>query len=142
MKELNNELLDEKNLLNNSDTLTDVKIKSQEILTEVTSIANEELKTGQIIKTPSPEELLSRASMAFIKDLKHLEEVFNKLSVRGKTRAILSILNLPPDKVPVKLQDKNEYLAFALGQNILNNRFLITQHHVNQEIARIREEKE
>jgi len=109
--------------------------------TEVTSIAKEEARTGQEVKVPSVEELVSRAQMSFIINRKKFGDVFAKLSSRGKNRVMSSVLDLPMDGLPVYLKGDVEKLGFALGQRILSDRFLITQHHINEEVKRIREEK-
>jgi len=109
--------------------------------TEVTSIAKEEARTGQEVKMPSVEELVSRAQMSFIINRKKFGDVFAKLSARGKNRVMSAVLDLPMDGLPVYLKGDVEKLGFALGQRILSDRFLITQHHINEEVKRIREEK-
>lgn len=127
---------------NNQQLETKSETKENTPLTEVTSIAKEEAKTGQEVKVPSVEELVSRAQMSFIINKKKFSEVFNSLSGRGKNRVMASVLDLPMDGLPVYLKGDAEKLGFALGQRILSDRFLITQHHINEEVKRIREEKE
>ena len=62
------------NLLNKSDTVQDVKTQ---VLTEVTSVAREEQATGQQIKLPTVEELYSKATLSFVRNLKHLNDIIN-----------------------------------------------------------------
>lgn len=114
----------------------------KEVRTEVTSVAQEELKTGQKVKVPTAEELVSKATVSMVSNMQMLEHVFGKLSARGKNRALIAILNLPMDDLPVGLRTIEEKQAFVLGQRIIADRFLITQHHINQEVKRIREEKQ
>lgn len=102
--------------------------------TQVTSLAQEEQAAGKKIEMPSPEELVQRASTSLLQKLAQLEAVFMKLSSRGKTRVMLAILNLPMDGVPVHLQSEAEKVAFALGQRVIGDRFVIIQHHINMQI--------
>jgi hypothetical protein len=111
--------------------------ENKEILTEVTSIAKEEQKTGQPIlpKQLSDEEVVARQSAAFISLKKRFHEAFKGLSSKGKTRVALAVLDLPTSGIPVKLIDQMEKYAFMVGQQALASRFVITQYHINQEIA-------
>lgn len=135
------------NLLNNSDNVQDVHNKAA--TTEVTSIAREEAATGQKIAMPSAEELYTRASMSFIRNMKHLNDLITsrnggsyKISRKGMNRLVNSILQLPMDGLPVTLQGEEEKMAFALGQRIIADRFLITQKHIIEERKRLQEESE
>lgn len=101
---------------------------------QVTSLAQEEQATGKKIEMPTPEELVNRASASLLTKLTQLEAVFAKLSSRGKTRVMTAILNLPMDGVPVHLQNEQEKVAFALGQRVIGDRFVIIQHHINMQI--------
>jgi len=105
--------------------------------TEVTSIQKEEEKTGQKINVPSAEELVSRAGGSFITNKKYLAELFPKLSSRAKNRVLLAILDLPTDGIPVNLKEDEEKLCFALGQRVISDRFILTQHYINEERKRI-----
>lgn len=116
------------------------QVQQKEQLTEVTSVAKEELKTGNKVQMPSPEEIVHRASSSYISGLQELERLFRsgKISNRGMTRTMIAILSLPSDGVPVKLKDSTEKYAFAVGQGVIRDRFLITQYHVVQEQKIIR----
>jgi len=133
-----NDLLDKTNLLTNSDTTTDILEKANEIkselTTQVTSIAQEEQKTGQQVKVPSIEELVANASSSYFNSMVHFEQVFTKLSARAKTRVAVAVLQLPEEKVPVKMKTDEERLAFGLGQRALANRFLLTQYYINRQV--------
>jgi hypothetical protein len=109
--------------------------KPEQPLTEVTSVAKEELKTGVKVQTPTAEELVHRANSSFMAGLVELENIFKsgKLSQRGMRRATIAILSLPQEGLPVGLQKGLEQYAFALGQRIIRDRFIITQYHVAQE---------
>lgn len=112
--------------------------KKDEVRTEVTSVAQEELKTGQKVKVPTAEELVAKATISMVSNMQHLEAIFSKLGARAKSRALVSILNLPMDDLPVGLRTIEEKQCFVLGQRIIADRFLITQHHINEEVKRIR----
>lgn len=112
--------------------------------TEVTSIANEE-KQGATIEVPQPQDLVNRASASLLTNLKILEmfadakqgsEMF--LSKKAMKRVLLAIIDLPSEGVPVKLRGEAEKKAFAIGQRAIADRFLITQHYINQEIRQAR----
>ena len=58
-------------------------------------------------------------------------------------RSILnSILQLPMDNMPVMLQGDDEKAAFALGQRIIADRYLITHHHILEEKKRLQKQAE
>jgi len=116
-------------------------------VTEVTSIAKEEEKTGVKIQTPSREELVARANSSMIVDFKRLEQLVTqkdagggpKISRKAMNRILLSILQLPTEGLPVNLKSNEEKLAFALGQKLISSRFILMQDHISQEIAKQRE---
>ena len=118
-------------------------------VTEVTSIAKEEAKTGVKIHTPTREELVTRASSSMIVDLKRLEQVLKQkgpsgkslVSAHAKDRIILSILQMPTEGLPVTLKTNEEKLAFALGQKLISSRFILMQDHISQEMAKQKEEE-
>jgi hypothetical protein len=112
----------------------------ESIKTEVTSIAKEEEKTGQKVPLPNPEDLVTRASVSLISCKRALSQIFPKLSLRGKTRVMLAILDLPTNDVPVELRGHEEIMAFSYGQKMIQDRFLITQYHISKEIQRRKEE--
>lgn len=149
---LNNGVVDtdikaQTNLLNDSDTVNDVQKKV--LTTEVTSIAREEVLSGQQINVPNAEELYTKATVSFIRNMKHLNDLINgrngpsyKISRKGMSRLLNSILQLPMDGLPVTLQGNDEKAAFALGQRIIADRYLITHHHIVQERKRLQKEAE
>lgn len=117
----------------------------EEIKTEVTSIAKEEIKNSTNIKTPSQEELVARASVSLISNLRQLEKILispKNISKRGIVRAVIAGLNLPTGGLPVKLQSHGEKLVFGTIQRIIADRFLITQHHIAKEMKIIKKLKE
>jgi hypothetical protein len=133
--------------LNNSDTVQD--IQNQVLTTEVTSVAREEQATGQTVNVPSPEELYTRASMSFLRNMKHLNDLIQgrngpsyKISRKGMNRVLNAILQLPMDGLPVTLQGREEKAAFALGQRIIADRYLITHYHIIEEKKRLQKEAE
>lgn len=111
---------------------------SDELLTEVTSIKQEEIKSGQEIPIPDPEQLVANASASFIRDRANLNRLIGGMGKGALKRAIIAILDLPSDKMPVKLISKEEKDAFLVGQRMINNRFLITQHHIVNEKKRLK----
>ncbi|HEY8365685.1 MAG TPA: hypothetical protein VIL57_00930, partial [Bacteroidia bacterium] len=96
-------------------------------------------------------ELVSRASSSLIIATKQLNDLIgqkdprwggDRISRKGMNRVLNAILALPTDGLPVKLQNDAEKMAFSLGQKIINDRFIIMQHHINEEIKRLKLAKE
>lgn len=116
--------------------------EKKEVLTEVTSIAKEEEKSGEKINVPSVEELKQRAAAAFITNKTRLAALFPNLSSKEKNRVMAAILDLPTDGIPVHLKSENEKLCFALGQRMISDRFVLTYFHVSEEAKRIKSAKE
>lgn len=149
---LNNGVVDtdiksDSNLLNSSDTVQDVTNKV--LTTEVTSVAEEELKTGVEAKIPDAEELYTRSITSYVRNIKHLTDLINgrnggsyKISRKGMSRVLTSILQLPQDGLPVNLQGNEEKACFALGQRVIADRYLVTHYHIIQEKKRLQEERE
>jgi hypothetical protein len=131
-------LLDQgsKDLLHNNDSIEGVK-------TEVTTIQEQEEKSGEKINVPSSEELVARASSSMIVNKKLLNQIItqkdgNKYAISRKAmnRILLAILDLPTDGLPVALKDDKEKLAFGIGQKMIADRFILTQHHISQEMKK------
>ena len=114
----------------------DVPEEKEQLVTEVTSVAQEELKTGVKIEIPTSEELVARASVAFIRNKKMFNAYFSELSTKAKIRVMNSVLDLPADGVPVYLRDDKEKAAFALGQRTISDMFIITQHYIVQQFKK------
>jgi hypothetical protein len=124
---------------NSSDILTDAKNVSDsmaEEVTRVTSIAEEEAKTGQKIAVPTPEELVAKSSMSIIANRKHLGSLLPKLGKKAKDRLILALLDLPADGQPVKLVSSEEKVAYRLGQSIVRAMFTVMFYHTSEEIIK------
>lgn len=118
-------------------------------VTEVTSIANEELKTGQKVNIPGPEELVARATASYHRNITMLTNLVKarnggsyRISRKGMNRILSSIVQMPTDGLPVALQGEEEKLAFELGQKVLMDRYIITHYHIVQEQKRIKDEQE
>lgn len=112
--------------------------EDKQLKTEVTSVAQEEEKSGVKIETPDAETLAARASMAFFQNRRDFMEQFKVLSARAKTRVINAVLDLPTDGVPVYLKNDVEKKAFDIGQRVIADRFIITQHHIVKEVKKQR----
>lgn len=115
------------------------KQEKKEVLTEVTTIAKEEEKTGQKINLPTPEELVANASGNMIRGKKELSLLLPKLGKKALQRVILAGMDLPAEKIPVRLISKEEKYAFGIIQNMISSRFLIMQHHISQELQKQKE---
>ena len=112
----------------------------KEVVTEVTSIANEEKKTGQKINLPSPEELVARASASLLTHRRMIDPMFGNLSKKATLRVLYAIFDVPQDGVPVKFKSDDEKRAFYIGQNMMRDIFLIMQHHIYQQRQQIAQE--
>lgn len=115
-------------------------------VTQVTTIAQEEERTGQKIEVPSPEELVARASSSVIANLQALRKIIHaregsgyKISRKGMNRLVESIFDLPTDGQRVMLQGREEKMAFMIGQNLMRSLFILMQNHVNEEIRKRKE---
>lgn len=105
------------------------------LVTEVTSIAKEDEKTGVKTNIPSPEELVSKAVVSIHRSRQGLMNILGGLSKKATMRVLNAIFELPQAKLPVTLRGDEEKLAFALGQRIQSDRFIIIQHYINKEIV-------
>ena len=95
-------------------------------VTEVTSVAQEEEKTGQKIDIPSAEELVARASSAVIANLQAWRKLVHAknggqyvISRKGMNRITEAIFDLPTEGQRVMLQGREEKHAFFIGQNLM-----------------------
>lgn len=113
-----------------------------ELLTEVTSIAAEEERTGQTIPVPTPEELVANSSMAIIANRKHLSRVLPNLGKKAMQRAILAALDLPKDGEPVRLVGNDEKLAFRLMQSTIRAMYTVLFYHTSEEIIKKHKEEQ
>jgi hypothetical protein len=119
-------------------------------VTQVTSLAQEEQRTGVKANVPSAEELVTRASSSIIVNSKRLNDLIEgkgssqkyKISRGGMNRVLLAILNLPTEGLPVNLKTNEEKLAFAIGQRLISDRFVLTQYHISEEYRKQREARE
>lgn len=141
------DIKDSSNLLNNSDNTQDLVDKAQ-IVTEVTSLAKEEAKTGQKVQMPSAEELVARATSSYHRNITMLTNLVKarnggsyQISRKGMNRVMSAIIQMPTDGMPVGLQGDEEKMAFTLGQRVLMDRYIITHHHIVQEQKRVNEER-
>lgn len=141
------DIKDSSNLLNSSDTTQDLVDKAQ-IVTEVTSVAKEQEKTGQKIEVPSAEELVARATASYHRNITMLTNMVKarnggsyQISRKGMNRVLSAIIQMPTDGLPVGLQGDEEKMAFTLGQRVLMDRYIITHHHIVQEQRRVAEER-
>lgn len=112
-----------------------------ELLTEVTSIAQEEAKTGQKIAIPTEEELVAKHSQLHLTSFQHFGRLFKDLSAKQKLRVMLAVLDLPQDKIPVMLKTDAEKAAFVFGQQAISSRFVLNQKAINDAMRKQRAEQ-
>ena len=132
-----------------SKDLLQTNATEEQLKTQVTSIIEEEEKSGQKIAVPSAEELVARASSSMIVSKQHLNNLVNQrngakfvLNRRAMNRILLSILDLPTGGLPVSLRNEEEKLAFALGQKMIADRFILMQHHISIEMKKRMDKKQ
>jgi hypothetical protein len=113
----------------------------RQVNTEVTSIAQEEERTGKIIPVPNAEELVQRAAVALMQSKKFISEILPKMSKKSIHRATLAYLDLPTEDLPVYLKTEEEKLLFAHGQRAIMMRTIIVNHHANIMIQEARAKK-
>jgi len=121
-------------------------VQQQPPVTEVTSVAQEEEKTGKKIEVPSPEELVAKASSNVIANLQLMKRIIGAkngssyvISRKGMNRVMESIFDLPTEGQKVMLQGREEKQAFFVGQNLMRSLFILMQNHINEEIRKRRE---
>lgn len=139
LEQANESLLDSSSSV---EEVADKTVRNKESVTRVTTIAEEEEKSGEKINVASAEELVAKANLSYITSLTRLEQKFARLSSKAKTRALISILSLPMGELPVKLKSQEEIDCFGLGQRIQADRFIILQHSINEQMKRLREAEE
>jgi len=105
------------------------------VVTEVTSIAKEEERTGQKIEVPTAERLVALAGVSLIKKQQEAHQLMSVMSKKQIIRAVNAFLALPQEGLPVYLKDKKEKQLFMVGQRAIQDRFTIILHHINEEIA-------
>jgi hypothetical protein len=107
--------------------------KPKEVLTTVTSVAQEEIRTGEKIEVPNAQKLVELAHASFIKNKIILANSFPKLSSRQKNRVFLAALEMPMDSVPVHLKTAEEQKCFGVAQRLISDRFIILQDYIHKE---------
>lgn len=154
------DIADNTNMLNNGAVDTDIKSDSnllnsaestKEVLTEVMSIADEEARTGQKIDVGSPDDLYGKAANSYVRNMKMLNDILSMtkgnsnpafaVSRKGLNKVINAILQLPQDGLPVTLNTDLEKTAFALGQRIIADRFLMTYYHISKEQQKLKQKE-
>lgn len=114
----------------------------KEVNTELTSIADHEQKTGQKVAIPSAEIMARNAAIDFIKCKKEIKNLLIGMKHREIVRAVMAFIDLPQEKLSVKLISEDEKLLFAWGQRAINNRYTITYNEVNKLIMQERLKKQ
>lgn len=104
-----------------------------EIVTKVTSVAQEELKTGEKFELPAPEVIANNAMAAYIKATQQLAKKLSDSSISkvSMAKGVLAGLDLPQEDVPVHLKTRDEVEIFDLMQTAINTRFILTQYHID-----------
>lgn len=116
-----------------NEQIENVGEEKKEILTKVTSIAQEEAVTGKKFELPPPEEIAANAMSAYIRAMQDLHKKITDKSISkiSVAKGILSGLDLPEENLPVSLKTNDEKEIFALTQTVVNCRYLLTQYHID-----------
>jgi hypothetical protein len=121
------------------------------IKTEVTTIAEQEAKSGQKILDMTGEELLEKTLALHPVKLAAAEKTLKKMKAKQITQAVIAALDLPKNGIPVDWVDpitgkpKPEHAltvnAFLTFQNLLASKYLVMQQMVidNQKAAKEKE---
>jgi hypothetical protein len=105
------------------------------IVTETTSIKQEEAKTPeQVPKELTEEEYVNRAMSDYIGGVHHIELMLKKMSRRAVCRAFIAILKLPEEGQKVNFQSNEERVVFGIGQRVLNSRTTLLLNHMKNKI--------
>lgn len=107
----------------------------KEVNTELTSIAQEEKRTGVTIPVPKEDRLVALASASLLNMRKTANALMPTMSKKQLIRAVNAILDLPTDGVPVFLKTEEEKKLFAVGQRAISDRYVIITHHIKNAIA-------
>lgn len=134
--------MQEQNVSQEETKSTTTTSATNEVLTKVVSVASEDLKNGTTTKLPTAEEMVAKAAISMTEKRMMLERVMGGLSKKATLRVINAIFELPTEGLPIFLKSENEKLAFALGQRIQSDRFILVQHHIAEEMRRIKKERE
>lgn len=105
------------------------------VLTEVTSIRQEELKTGKEIPVPNAETLVRNSIIGIEKNKQIVYSLISEMSKKQIQRAVVAALDLPMDKVPVYLKTDKEKALYATLQQATQQKFIVIKYHIDQLIA-------
>lgn len=121
-----------------------------EVLTKVTSIAEEEEKSGQKMQI-NAEQLVTAASINMTKTLYQLEKLLKSMKAKRIVEAVIGGLDFPKDNMPVKWVDKtgkprDGYMevinAFMMIQRVISDRYVLTQKHVIEQAKKYKESQD
>lgn len=128
--------------LNSTEELNVAVDSETGVLTKVTSIAEEEKRTGKEIKVPDAETLVANASADIYRTRKYLVDLFGKMSKKQTIRAVSAIFTLPEGDMPVYLKTDEEKTAFAWAQRHMVARFTVMQKYISDELKKRKTEEE
>ena len=70
-----------------------------------------------------------------------LQKLVRDLSKRGLSRIFIAMMQLPQEGVKVHLQNNTEMAAFGLAQRVLNAKFSLILHYIEEEASRLKTEQ-
>lgn len=111
----------------------EAETKKKEVLTEVTSVHQEELKTGEEAKI-TPEQMQDLAVRDYFAGMMTISKELSTLSNRGVRRLMIALLQLPHSDEPVKLVSAEEKRLFGIGQRVQMSRMYLMMNSMKNEI--------
>lgn len=105
----------------------------KEVLTEVTSVAKEEDKTGQEVPVTA-EQMREIAIKDYFGGMMAIAKELPNLSNRGVRRLLIALLQLPHPDEPVKLVSNEERMLFGIGQRVQIARMYLMMESMKENI--------
>ena len=110
-------------------------------LTKVTSLAKEEDKNPEVPRL-TKEQMKDMALKDYINGMAQLQVGFKKLSSRGVRRLFIAALQLPTEGMKVHFQSNEEKAMFGVVQRVLNSKFSLILHSIEEESLKLKASKE
>lgn len=134
----------EEELITEVDKLEEKELEeAKESGSRVTTIAEEEKKTGQPLKI-TPDQMRQVAVMNHTQGLDIIQRNALKLSKKNLIRLLIATLQLPhrDNKMPSKLRDPLVKQLFIISQQVLSAKFALLQEYIISQAKLERAEKE
>lgn len=118
------------------------KLAEQEVqdptLTQVTTLAEEEKKAPEAPKL-TKQDMREMALRDHMGGLLQLQNLVRRMSKRGLSRIFTAILQLPQEGLKVNLNGPEEQAVFGIAQRVLNAKFALILHYVEEESLKLKQ---